>query len=404
MASIAASPAATRNLILLVSLSIVLNYADRGLLGIAAPLMMGELGLSATAFGIAVSAFFWIYAPIQFVIGWLCDRVCVYRLFAAGVALWAASTALTGLAGGLASLILLRLLLGIGESIGFPGGAKVIARHVSAERRGIANSALAAAIALGPAVGTLVGGFVLASFGWRVMFVVFGLVTLLWVAPWWHAVRPFLEASRAAVAPFPLRKLIGQPALWAMSVGHFAANYTLYFLLAWLPLYLVQSRGYSVAEMTLLATAGYLAQAASALTVGWASDRMVAAGRSEGMIRRAVLAFSSVGVGIAILGVATTSGFGVLLTFLLLAGACGGATSANLYAVAQMFAGPGRSGTWIGVQNAVGNFAGIVGPVITGIIIDRSGSYSIAFMIAAGMGVFGAAWWALVLPRITAID
>ncbi|MDZ4366509.1 MAG: MFS transporter, partial [Afipia sp.] len=88
-------------IVVLIALSVLLNYVDRGAIGVAAPLMKEELGLSATGFGLAVSAFFWVYAPACLFVGWLCDRFCVYRVFALGVAIWAISTALTGFAGGL---------------------------------------------------------------------------------------------------------------------------------------------------------------------------------------------------------------------------------------------------------------------------------------------------------------
>ena len=140
---------------LLITVAIFLNYIDRGAIGIAAPLMKTELGLSATRFGVAVSAFFWVYAPIQLLIGRMCDRLPVYRVYGAGVALWAASTLLTGFVGGVVSLLCLRVLLGIGESVAFPGSSKMIARHVPQERRGLANAAVGAALAIGPAAGTL---------------------------------------------------------------------------------------------------------------------------------------------------------------------------------------------------------------------------------------------------------
>ena len=82
--------------------------------------------------------------------GWLCDRFSVYRLLALGILLWAASTLLMGFVGGFLSLLVLRVMLGVGESIAFPGSSKIIARHVPPERRGIANAAVAAGIALGP--------------------------------------------------------------------------------------------------------------------------------------------------------------------------------------------------------------------------------------------------------------
>ena len=135
-------------LVFLLGAAVFLNYVDRGAIGIAAPKMKDELGLSAEAYGIAFSAFFWIYAPVQFFAGWLCDRFSVYKLMAGGIFLWAVSTFLVGFAGGFASLLVLRVMLGVGESISFPGSSKIIARHVPPERRGIANAAVAAGIAM----------------------------------------------------------------------------------------------------------------------------------------------------------------------------------------------------------------------------------------------------------------
>src|SRR3954453_16684839 len=176
-------------LIFLLGAAVFLNYVDRGAIAVASPLMKGELGLSATAFGIAVSAFFWVYAPVQLVICWLCDRLPVYKLMAGGIVLWAASTVLMGFAGGFLSLLVLRIMLGVGESIAFPGSSKIIARHVPADRRGLANAAVAAGIALGPAVGTLAGGLIVAQWGWRPMFFAFGIATLIWLVPWQRTVR-----------------------------------------------------------------------------------------------------------------------------------------------------------------------------------------------------------------------
>src|SRR5438067_11867177 len=163
--------------------------------------MKGDLKLSNEAYGWAVSAFFWIYAPVQLFAGWLCDRFSVYKLLAAGILIWAGSTLLTGFVGGFASLFVLRIMLGVGESLAFPGSSKIIARHVPPERRGVANASLAMGIALGPAVGTLAGGLMVAHWGWRAMFFVFGAVTLLWLLPWAQAVRTLSTSSLADEGP-----------------------------------------------------------------------------------------------------------------------------------------------------------------------------------------------------------
>ena len=178
MATIATARSSAIWLVPMLAASVLLNYVDRGAIGVAAPLMKDELQLSATGFGVAVSAFFWVYAPFCVLAGLLCDRMCVYRLFAAGVALWAVSTFLTGLVSGLVMLVVLRLFLGLGESIAFPGSSKIIAAQVPPEHRGSANSAIAAAIAFGPAVGTLAGGMIMVAYRWSAILCLFGAFTV----------------------------------------------------------------------------------------------------------------------------------------------------------------------------------------------------------------------------------
>src|SRR4051812_16593459 len=262
MATMAAQRrSAAAPLIFLLGTAIFLNYVDRGALPIASPLLKGELGLSNQAYGWAVAAFFWIYAPVQLFAGWLCDRFSVYKLLATGIVVWAASTLLMGFAGGFLSLFVLRIMLGVGESLAFPGASKIIASHVPPERRGVANASLAMGIALGPAVGTLAGGLMVAHWGWRAMFLVFGAVTLLWLLPWAQAVRGIADGPRPDDGPsVSARALLRKWPLWSMSIVHCLGNYCFYFLLAWLPLFLTKSRGFSITEMTLLASLGYAAQ------------------------------------------------------------------------------------------------------------------------------------------------
>ena len=400
MATIATERLVNRGLVLLLGAAIFLNYVDRGAIAVAAPLMKTELGMSATTFGIAVSAFFWVYAPVQLVVGWLCDRFSVYKLMAGGIVLWAASTMLTGLVGGFASLLVLRVMLGIGESIAFPGTSKIISRHIPAHGRGTANAAVAAGIALGPAFGTLTGGLIVASLGWRPMFVIFGLATLLWLWPWRQTVRTLSTTDHFDQgASVSARSVVGKWALWAMSIGHCAGNYCFYFLLAWLPLYLVQERGFTITQMTLLATLGYGVQAACALGYGRFSDWWTRSGRSEALCRRWMMVASQALAAVAILGLAYADSAVEFAILLALAGAATASLSLNLYAIAQMFAGPRASGTWVGVQNALGNLSGIFGPIITGVLVDRAG-YGSAFVLTAGVAAFGALWWAVGVPKI----
>ena len=395
---------ATLTLVLLLGLAILLNYIDRGAIAIASPVLKPELGLTNTQYGYAVSAFFWTYVPIQLFIGWACDRWCVYRLIAAGIGLWALSTLAMGLVGGLLSLVLFRVLLGLGESITFPGASKVIARHVAPENRGLANSVVAAGIALGPVVGTFAGGLLVASYGWRTMFVVFGVITLLWIGPWLLTARrlsTFAPARREV--PVPIARVARTRAVWAMGIGHFGATYPLYFIIVWLPLYLTKSRGFSITDMTYLATLGFLAQAVSAVAQGWLSDHLVRGGRDEAMIRRALMVGGNIVMAVAIVALMKAETAPVIGLWLMVFGAAAATGGVNLYAIAQMFAGPKASGSFIGIQNGVGNIPGIVMPIITGLIIDWTGVYDNAFWLTAAVCALAALWWLAGVPKIRAI-
>ncbi|WP_095012561.1 MFS transporter [Tsuneonella mangrovi] len=410
MATTAAEPRASGIrifwVVALVGLSVLLNYVDRGAIGVAAPLMKQELGLSATGFGFAVSAFFWVYAPVCLLVGWLCDRFCVYRMFAAGIALWAVATLLTGFVSGLAMLIGLRLLLGLGESIAFPGSSKIFASEVPPHHRGSANALVGVALAFGPAVGVLTGGLILEVAGWREIFWVFGVITLLWLVPWHFASAPLRseKVTTPLVDPVPMKRLFAIPTLWLMGVAHFLSSYGFYFLLVWLPLYLTKSLGYSIAEMTLLTTLSFTSQGISALVSGRLSDMAVKLGVNEGRVRRWLMAAGQAIAGVAIAGIWFAHGTAQLGTWLVIAGIGVGLLSVNLFAVAQMFAGPRAAGGWVGIQNAFGNASGIVGPIATGVIVDQLGSYGLAFALAAGISVAGALWWWLVIPPIRTID
>jgi MFS family permease len=408
MASTAAQPARTIGsigLVLLLGLAILLNYVDRGAIAIASPQLKPELGLSATQYGLAVSAFFWTYVPLQLFVGWACDRWCVYRLIAGGIALWAASTMAMGLVGGLTLLVVLRLLLGLGESITFPGASKVIARHVAPENRGMANSVVAAGIALGPVVGTFAGGLLVATYGWRTMFVLFGAITMFWIVPWLLSARrlpSFAAAGRET--PVPIAKVARTRAVWAMGIGHFGATYPLYFIIVWAPLYLVQSRGFSITQMTYLATLGFVAQAVSALAQGWLSDRWVRSGASEVAIRRGSMIAGNLLMAVAVLGLIGARSPQSIGLWLMLFGAATATGGLNLYAIAQIFAGPRAAGSFIGIQNGIGNIPGIVMPILTGLIIDWTGVYDNAFLVTAGVCIASAIWWAFAVPRIRPLD
>src|ERR1035441_1562171 len=154
-----------RGVVILLVLSVSINYIDRGNLSIAAPLLKDELGISASQLGMLLSSFFWTYAAFQILAGWLVDRFDVNWVLAVGFFLWSAATATTGLIHGFGVLLVLRLLLGIAESVAYPCYSKILAAHFLEHQRGLANALIDAGTKVGPALGTLVGGILMARFG-----------------------------------------------------------------------------------------------------------------------------------------------------------------------------------------------------------------------------------------------
>ena len=384
----------------LLGVAVILSYVDRGLLAVSGPLLKGELGISATEFGLAVSAFFWVYAPAQLICGWLVDRFDAKRLFAGGIALCGIATALMGAVGGLISLVALRVVLGFSQSFCFTGSSKMIAHHCRPETRGAANGTVMCGIGLGQMVGAGAGGLVMALLGWRAMCVFFGLLTLAWLVPWaWVRVRKH-DAAGDPQAAVPLGAILRRRAVWGSAAAHFCNNYGLYFVITWLPLYLVAERGMSIVWMATVTAAIYGIQALCSLAGGWWSDRLVANGRHEGDVRKAAQVLANVIKASAIVASAMVSGETAMIFWLAVAAAMMGVTNSQNFAVAQLFAGPRAAGRWVGIQNFGGNCAGILGPVITGLIVDASDSYAVAFAVAGAITLGAALFWGLVVPRM----
>jgi len=391
--------------VLLVTLAVFINYIDRGNLATAAPLIQDQLGLTATQLGLLGSAFYYSYVPLMPAAGWLAESVGPKRVLAAGIAIWSTATALSSLAGGFLTLLFLRLLLGAGESVAFPAATKVIAATVPRDRLGMANGFMSFGYLIGPAVGTAVGGYLMGYIGWRAVFLLFGLASLLWLWPWQRLSLPAPPANVDAGAPTTpsFVAILSQRALWGAALGHFAANYTYYFIVAWLPFYLVKARAFSITEMATTASWAYLLNAAAALTMGALTDRWLRAGRDPTSIYKPVMGLAqlgSFGCMAAMVLLPPAGSVAALLAFEVIAGC----SYPGLFAIPQTFAGADATGRWVGVQNACGNVAGMIAPAVTGLLVDRTGGFDAAFVVAAVVSAVGFAGWVWVLPRIAPID
>ena len=216
-------------IVVLLAVAVFINYIDRGNLATAAPLLKSDLGLSTTQLGFLLSAFFWTYTPVQLVAGWMVERFDVHRLLAAALFVWSVATAASGLAGSFGALLLLRLLLGLGESLMYPGMSKLVGLRVANQERGKANGTIGVGQALGPAFGTLLGGLLMAQFGWRAVMVTFGALSLLWLWPWlvttWRL--PSTVAAAGTGKPPSYAMILRRREAWGACLGQYCSNYSL---------------------------------------------------------------------------------------------------------------------------------------------------------------------------------
>ncbi len=389
-----------RAMLVLLVLAVLLNYVDRGNLSTASPLLQDELGLSSAQLGLLLSAFFWVYAPAQPLAGWLAHRFDIRVVLGAGVALWALATMLTGLVGAFGSLLALRLLLGLGESVTFPCAQLLLARHTAEHERGRLNGLLGAGQGIGPMLGTLFGGLAMAHYGWRAMFVSLGVITLLWLWPWTVVTRrgalhvPETHDTRAV----PYAQILRRREFWGAALGHFCSNYPFYFVLSWLPTFLVKNGGFSVAQMAQIGALIYALYALSTFAVGAASDAWVRAGGAITRVRKTMMLVGAVGTAATILGSALVPPRDAVW----LLGAGGvffGFTTPMIFTIGTTLAGPRAAGRWTGAQNLAGQAAGILGPIVTGMILDHAG-FGPAFVLTAGVALCSAVGWCVMIRRI----
>ena len=401
--------------------SVVINYVDRSNLSLAVPILAKQFRISPLQAGELLSAFFWTYALVQVfgLAGWLADRFHAGWVLFFGYLLWSLATACSGFATGFVALFALRLALGTGESVAYPCYSRIFAA-MPQEHRGRANALIDAGTKLGPAAGAFVGGMVLVHFGWRMLFVFFGLGALLWL-PLWYKMMPRGEAggdkpepaekpaeslrAETADAEGPsIAKMLRLECAWGSFLGHFCGNYFYYFLLTWLPTYLVQEEHLSIAKMSSLTSAVFFLIACSTLAAGFLSDRLIAQGVSPTLVRRTVTSGGLVLASCLIPFSLAHANSPLSLALLLIACIGQGAYASNHWAITQTLAGPEMAGRWSSLQNGIANFSGIVAPWLTGLIVETRGSARLAFTVTGVVALIGGLSWGLLVRRVEPVQ
>jgi ACS family D-galactonate transporter-like MFS transporter len=386
-------------LLVLLIVSVQINYFDRGSLSITAPLISTELALSPARMGVLLSSFFWTYAFALVAAGWLVDRYGVKWVLGLGFLVWTLATLGTGYIRSFLALLGMRMLLGIGESVAYPAYSNVFVNRFPAQKWGLVNALIDTGAKFGQGVGVFIGGLLLAGFGWRALFKILGAVGLLWLGPW------FKWAPQASTSMSPrdrgpgIMQILKQPKAHGTILGEFCANYSWYFLLTWLPTYLVTERHYPIRGMIIWASLPFLANAAGSLFGGWLSDRWIAGGWDSAIVRLAFVVIGLLACGL-VLPAALLPNRALAVASLPISFFAFGLYASNLWPVTQTLAGPKAAGSWTGIQNSIANFPGILSPYLTGLIVSRTGSFKLAFLTSAFVLVCGAAAYLFIVRRV----
>ena len=301
------------------------------------------------------------------------------------------------------------MLLGVGESIYLPGGSKIVSLLFRPAERGLPCGVFDAGTRTGLVIEGVLVPWMLTRFGWRTSFAVVGFAALLWLIPWF-ILTPRRFAGRGAARPVArdrsfarsLGTLVTNRNLLGVCLGFFCFDYYWYFLVNWLPDYLVTSRGLTLMRAGLYAALPYFVFGLSEPIGGWIADRLIDAGWSETRARKGLVTVAFL-TGLLLIPAARVNTPGAAVG-LIIGGCLVGLATGNLLVILQSCAPPDEVGLWTGIYNFVGNVAGILSPLITGALIARTGSYAPPFVLAAVLIAIGPLAFWFIVGELTAVD
>jgi MFS family permease len=381
--------------VLLLFVAVLVNYIDRSNLSIAAVPMMKDFGISPASMGTLLSAFFWTYSLMQIPGGYLVDRFDVKWVYAGAFLLWSLASASVGVAQTFRQVLLLRLVLGFAETVAHPASIGFIQRSFKGSEQGLPTSIYLAGMQLGPALGSFVGALVLQQRGWRWLFLITGFGACVWLVPWLALAPgqrnhpPFPSPRQPGLSRVFWRALFANSLAPALLVGAFFYTYYWYFCLTWLPSYLVIARRLSFLKMGTFTAIPLGGMAIVSIIAARVGDRLIAR-RGEALLirKRFVVCGFLLGSSIVVLPLLGSNAAVLIVLMISLLGI--GIASANYWALTQVIAPQGAIGRVIGCQNTVANAAGICAPLVTGLLVDRTGRFDWA-IVAAGASLLVAA-------------
>jgi MFS family permease len=379
----------------------LITYLDRVNVSTAADGFAREFKLSKTQIGLVFSGFAYPYLIFQVFGGWVSDRFGARRTLIVCGTVWASATALTGTASGLVSLLVARVLLGLGEGATFPAATSAMSRWVANEQRGFAQGITHAASRVGNAIAPTAIVAVMAVYGWRASFYICAATSFLWVGLWAStftenpAEHPRITQAELISLPQPRGKPSAVP--WGrlfqymspVTTVYFCYGWTLWLFLSWIPQYFLHSHDLDLKKSALFASSVFFAGVVGDTLGGIVTDKLY---QRTGSLRRARSAMVAVCMSLSLLSLVPLLFSHDL--YLCLACLCAGfffaeMTIGPMWAIPMDIA-PQYCGTASGIMNTGSALAAIISPVISGMLIDKFGNWELPFavsMVLMGLGV-----------------
>jgi MFS transporter, ACS family, solute carrier family 17 (sodium-dependent inorganic phosphate cotransporter), other len=386
-------------------------YVDRVNISVAAIAMKETFGWSETMKGFVLSSFFVGYLAMQVAGGWLAYRFGGKLILGCAVIWWSIFTILTPMAAflSLSMLIITRIALGLGEAAAFPASFALFSKWIPAGERSRAIAILLSGAPLGTVVALLATGWIVERFGWPSVFYLFGAVGFVWACFWFWltveqpAAHPRISKEELELLQsnqydettpesVPWKLLFSKRPVWALIINHFCTNWTVYMLVAWLPSYFRDVHDVSIINAGFYSAAPWLTMFIMMNIAGWFADTLLKRGIATIVVRKFMQCIGLFGAAIFLIlardiGTAPEA-------MLLLCGALGllACTFAG-FAPNALELAPRYSGILAGITNTVATIPGIIGVIVTGWLVDVTGTYTTAFVLAAAVNVFGAMVW-----------
>ena len=384
-----------------------ITYVDRVNVGTAASAIQAELHLSNTQLGLIFSGFAYPYLVFQVIGGLVGDRFGARRtLFACGL-VWAVATALTGLASGMASLFLWRLLLGFGEGATFPTATRAMQHWTPAVRRGFAQGLTHSFARLGNAITPPVVAWLMALVTWRGSFLALGLISFVWVVVWLWYFRddprdhPSITAEELSHLPpptatariaIPWGPLIAR--MWPVTLTYFCYGWCLWLYLNWLPLFFKNTYHLQIKSSAIFASGVFFAGVIGDTLGGVLSDWLCRRTGNVRLARLSVTVAGFVGAFLSLMPIFWVHDITTVAICLSAGFFCAELVIGPMWAIPMDIA-PKYSGTAAGLMNMGSAFAAIVSPLVAGIVIDATGNWYLPFLMSLALLAVGgvSAFW-----------